>query len=314
MLCLVGMALAGACTDQVKPVPETRDRLPDSVIERLVEQPMAVVRKSGLPAGEAAFDRLLTETKERKGPRSVEAADLLTAFGVQLYVENSVPGSPESEAARHYLRDAVPAYIAAFGPNNPEVALALNTRADIERKQSPGDPPPLVEALLDQALSIRTQTLGPHNGETVATLTRLADIHALPHRLKRDPAGVVKTDSLYRRAIAGALPGPEGDDLSNKAALEVRLAEFHARSGDPRVALTEVRNALAISKDWRPAERRCLLVESRLYEFGLLMSERGMGNEAEALRPKGHASACNRSAPAETFLASLLRVLGPGSS
>jgi len=62
------------------------------------------------------------------------------------------------------------------------------------------------------------------------------------------------------------------------------------------------------------AERRCLLVESRLYEFGLLMSERGMGNEAEALRPKGHASACNRSAPAETFLASLLRVLGPGSS
>ena len=311
LLCLAAFALvAAACDDAVKPVPETKDRLPDAVMEKLVAEPMTVVRDEGLSAGEAAFDRLLADTKARKGPRSVEAADLLTAFAVQLYVENQDPGSPESEAARRYQRAAVPAYTAAFGPNHPEVALALNTRADLERKQSPQDPSPLVDSLLQQALEIRTRALGPNNAETVATLEELASIAALPERLKRDPNGVATADALYRRAIAGALPGPEGDERSNKAAIELRLAELHARSGSPTIALAEARRALAISKDWTPRWRRCQLVESELGDLVDLMAARGMGRQAEELRPKGRDSACYRASPEEAGRAFLRRVFG----
>lgn len=314
LLYLTALALAmPACTDRydddVKHVPETKDRLPDAVMERLVGEPMAVVRDKGLVAGQAAFDRLLTETRARKGRNSVEAADLLTSFSVQLYVENSEPGSAEFEAARRYLKDAVAAYVAAFGPDHPEVALALNSRADLERQMSLEDPSPLVDDLLQQALRIRTQSLGPRDAETVANAVQLASIYALPNRLKRDPGGVARADAYYRRAINGALPGPEGDGRSNKAAIELRLAEFHARSGDATVALAEARKALAISKGWKPAYRRCQLVEIELDDFIALMAARGMAAEANALRPKGWDSACHQPTPGDVGHA-VLRLFG----
>ena len=291
-------------------MPETKDRLPVEMMERLVAEPMAVVRSDGLEAGEAAFDRLLADTKARKGPRSVEAADLLTAFAVELYLENHEPDSPELEAARRYQKDAIPAYVAAFGPNHPEVALALNTQADLEREQSPQDPPPSVDSELRQALQVRARSLGPTDPETVATLVQLADIRGLPERLKRDPNGVAAADSLYRRAIAGAIPGPEGDERSNKAAIELRLAELHARSGSAAVALAEARRALDISKDWTPRRRRCALVESELDDFVELMTARGLGGRAEALRPKGRESACGSPSPGEAGRAFLRRLFG----
>ncbi|HEX6742531.1 MAG TPA: tetratricopeptide repeat protein [Sphingomicrobium sp.] len=311
LLCLAALALVtAACADQVKPVPETKDRLPDAKMERLAAQPMAVVRSEGVAAGKAAFERLLADTRMRKGPRSVEAADLLTAFAVELYLENPEPGSAEYEAAREYLKDAVPAYVAAFGPNHPEVALALNTRADIERKQSPDDPSPLVDSLLQQALRIRMKSLGPSNAETAANLAQLASISALPKRLERDPNGLATADSYYRRAITAAVPGPEGDERSNKAALELRLAELHARSGNPRVALAEARKALAISGNWTPTYRRCQLVESELGDFVELMAARGMGAEAEAIVPKGRDSGCSGPTLGEELRGSLRRLFG----
>lgn len=295
-------------------MPETKDRLTEAAMERLVAGPMEVVRTESLSAGEATFKRLLADTKLRKGPSSLEAADLLTSFGVELDVENSKPGSPESEAARRYLRDAVPAYVSALGPDHPEVALALNTSADMERQQSPDDPSPLVDSLLQQALQIRMRTLGPNNPETVATLTQLANVRSLPERLKRNPNELADADALYRRAIAGALPGPEGDERSNKAAIELRLAKLHARSGDPRIALAEAKKALVTSEDWRPAYRRCQLVEADLNNFVELMSARGMRTQAQALLPKVSESACNGSTRGESVLASFLRRLGLGPS
>jgi len=310
---LTALALAmPACTDRygdVKHVPETKDRLPDAAMEKLVGTPMAVVRENGVIAGQAAFDRLLAETKARKGPNSVEAADLLMSFSVQLYDENSEPGSAEFEAARRYMKDAVAASVAAFGPDHPEVALALNTRADLEREMSPEDPSPLVDDLLQRALRIRTQSLGPRDAETVANAVQLASIYALPSRLKRDPGGVARADTYYRRAIDGALPGPEGDERSNKAAIELRLAEFHARSGNPTIALAEARKALSISDGWTPAYRRCQLVELELDDFIELMAARGMAVEANALRPKGWDSACHQPTPADVGHA-VLRMFG----
>ena len=73
IICLTALSLlAVACREEVKPVPETKDRLTEAAMERLVAGPMEVVRTESLSAGEATFKRLLADTKLRKGPSSLD--------------------------------------------------------------------------------------------------------------------------------------------------------------------------------------------------------------------------------------------------
>jgi hypothetical protein len=277
----------------LKRVPETKDRLSAEQMEHLVAGPMEIVRGESLAAGEAEFAKLIADARSKHGAQSVEAADLLTAFGVELYNDDPDPMSAESAAARRHLKEAVGAYRAAFGPTHPEVALALNSYADLEEKLAPDDPSPLVGALLEQSLEIRERTLGPRNPETNANLTRLANIYSLPLSLKRDPALFSKAVSYYRTAAANASSGPEGDETSNKAAIEMRLANLYARSGNPAAGLVEARRAIEISRHW-PAAQTCRLVETPYGEFQRLMNSRGRGYQAEALLPPKGDRACIR--------------------
>lgn len=167
---LVIQGLAGCDS---KPA-ETKDRLTPEAMGQMVEGPIAMVHDEGLSSGERAFQRLLEEYVDRYGASSVQVADLLTAFGIGLYVQGYNDENPaESQASVKYLREAVPHYRQAFGAKHPEVAVALHSLADAEIKLN-GHLTPEAEAALNEALQIRRTALGPQNPETRATARRLA--------------------------------------------------------------------------------------------------------------------------------------------
>jgi len=161
------------------PPPETKDRLSPEAIEQMVERPMAAVRHKGLPSGVAMFERQLNLDRSQCGSGSVRVADLLTAFGVELYIEGSATeNEAEMRAARDYLRDAIPVYRKAFGPGSPEVAVALHSFADADIAIHDNRLTPEAEAALVEALRIRRAALGLDNRETRATEARLAHARA----------------------------------------------------------------------------------------------------------------------------------------
>jgi hypothetical protein len=140
----------------------------------MVERPIAMVHDQGLSSGEEAFEKLLGAYVDRYGADSVQVADLLTAFGVGLFSQGfDDDNRAESDASLKYLREAVPHYRKAFGPEHPEVAVALHSLADAEISLK-GRLTPAAEAALTEALQIRRAALGPNDPETRATARRLA--------------------------------------------------------------------------------------------------------------------------------------------
>ncbi|HEV2746265.1 MAG TPA: tetratricopeptide repeat protein [Allosphingosinicella sp.] len=174
ILAMALAALAGLCT-QVP--PETKDRLSPDKMERLVAGPMAAVREDGLAAGDAVFERLRAAEAARSGPAGVGVADLLTAYAVELYGEwVSTEDRALLQASRDRLLAAITAYRAAFGPDHPEVAVALHSFADVDIPLNDGRATPQAEAALREALRIRRAALGPRHPETRAAEDRLASI------------------------------------------------------------------------------------------------------------------------------------------
>jgi hypothetical protein len=91
-------------------VTETQDRLPPERMEQLVAGPMSVFRKSGLVAARKDFDTLLAGAVKAHGKGSVEAADLLTSFGVQLFEAGIDDDTAVAKASLDYLKRAISAY------------------------------------------------------------------------------------------------------------------------------------------------------------------------------------------------------------
>lgn len=154
---------------------ETKDRLTPEVMEQMVKEPIAAVRKRGLASGQARFEQLLAADEARYGRNSVQVADLLTAFGVELYSEGfEDDNQAASQASLNYLREAIPHYRKAFSPEHPEVAVALHSFADADISLHGGRLTPEAETALEEALRIRRAALGPDDPETRATEIKLA--------------------------------------------------------------------------------------------------------------------------------------------
>jgi hypothetical protein len=181
-LIAIGLVLLFAGTVVLQGWPrETKDRFPPEAMARMVEGPMSAVRERGLAQGDAAFERLVSGEKARDGSNRVRIADLHMAYGVELYMEWSAKNDIALlEASRDRIRASIPLYRAAFGPAHPEVALALNSFADVEIDLN-GDESPAGKAALREALRIRRATLGAENAETLATEARLESLN--PRRL-----------------------------------------------------------------------------------------------------------------------------------
>lgn len=191
------LAALGLCSQEP---PETKDRLSPERMERLVEAPMAAMREQGLRAGDAKFEQLRATEAARSGPASTRVADLLTAYGVGLYMEwRETDDRALLEASRNRLHAAVSVHRRAFGPAHPEVAVALHSFADVDILHNDGRATPQAHAALREALRIRRVALGPDNHETRATEDRLMAI-AGAERWK-DPDAVGRaTEEAYRAA------------------------------------------------------------------------------------------------------------------
>lgn len=182
LFALIGSVLGGCASPK-----ETKDRISAEALERLVADPLAIVRQSGLASGEAKFAQLLATNEARYGKDSMQVADLLMAFGVGLHKQRhpedaefglDEDGFPKADpaitkASVHYLRLAIPRYRAAFGPMHPEVALALHTFADGDLLMRNQRLSPEARSALIEALRIRRFALGPENIETLATEDKL---------------------------------------------------------------------------------------------------------------------------------------------
>jgi len=174
-MCFAAALMGAGCNNHQ--ARETKDRLSPAAMEQMVKEPMAAVRSDGLAAGRARFGRLLAADEAHYGANSVRAADLVTSFGVALYMDGSAADDrAERVASLDYLRDAISRYRAAFGPKHPEVAVALHSFATADLGLNDGRLTPESERALEEALRIRCDALGPGNKETRAT--EVALMHA----------------------------------------------------------------------------------------------------------------------------------------
>jgi hypothetical protein len=171
------------------PPPETKDRLPVARMEELVAAPMALVRQGDRPAADAAFRAELARAAARD-PSHREEADLLTAYGVLLYTEGME--DPRRDSARRdavpWLRQAVAAARAAWGPGHPETALALQDLGDVLRGLDPDHVPEEAELAIADAYAIRRAALGEEDLETQASLLALHQVRRARGEVAPAPA------------------------------------------------------------------------------------------------------------------------------
>lgn len=181
----------------------TKDRLPPERMEQLVAGPMSLLQKSGLSAAQKDFDTLLTAAVRKHGNGSVEEADLLTSFGVELFLDDIDEDDPAvGRASVVYLKRAIPAYRAAFGARHPEVAVALNSYADALLQVEGDTARPEAESALEEAYSIRLATLGPENGETKSTARDLASVREDQSANQYHPLSFTNETYLGLRRVA----------------------------------------------------------------------------------------------------------------
>lgn len=283
LLAVAPAAIAGQDAGTVPNSPpwQTKYRLPPERMIVLVGEPMRLVDAGDLPAGRAAFDRLLATARAEHGVGSVEVADLLESFGVLLYNAGyDADGRQMKEASLSYLAEAIPAYRAAFGNAHPEVALALNSYADVQLGLSPDAPPLSAENALEEAYGIRLNTLGPTNIETLATLHYLARVRGHPSRTRGDRARIEASARLFRLLVARSSDdrrlGPESGPRARLA-----FARMYARNGMAGEAREQLRLGIAQTSGW-PALDRCLFAAEETAAIDRLLAPR-TGRPARSL-------------------------------
>lgn len=241
---ILGLILAGtiafSVVDSRKGPPaahggQTSDRLTDAMKRRLVERPMTFVKRGDLAGGQRQFEVEYATMLERKGERSITPGDMLTAFGVGLWVED------HQVEAVPYFRRAVAAYRIST-PDSPDVALALNTVADAVYTDDNAPPPAEALAAMREALKIRRATLGLHDGETAVTYVRLGKLNGHPVNTEGVEARVEAAAQQVRYGIS-LLPHCPNADPADLSVAYVTLAKIYARNGHTRQTIAVIEAA-----------------------------------------------------------------------
>jgi tetratricopeptide (TPR) repeat protein len=194
----------------------------------LVAGPAAPLHRGDAAASQAAFEALLAAARARHGAASVEELDLLSAYGVELFLAG------QGRLALQYLEQAVAVARQAVGVRHPETALALHTYA-MAFRQVHLFPPPQALAALEEALSIRREVLGPRNVETLAALEDLAKARFDAAMETRDPRVRVEAEALIAE-LQQLIDQGVALEKNDAAALRHGLAMLAARFGRPAVS------------------------------------------------------------------------------
>lgn len=203
--------------------------------------------------------------RARHGANSVQAADLLTAFGVGLYILGM------DRAAISYLEAAIPAYRAAFGGAHPEVAVALNTYADAQSQLHPDNPPEGIDALREEAHRIQSAASGPRSLHALATLRYLAVLKGHPSRTWGDPARIEAAAALFRQLISLSPDEANPEHLSARYA-RTALARMYAQNRMANEAREQLR--VAIGELSRDALGQCFFAETETFRLENILAGR----------------------------------------
>jgi hypothetical protein len=271
-------------------VSAPEDRLTDEEMSGLVEQPIGQVQAGDIEGGRRTFERMLRAAQARHGPNALEAADLLTAFGVLLDQQDQavVPGA--KPLAPGYLRRAIPIYRAALGPNHPEVALALSTLADALRFARPENPPAEAEQALVEAYRIRLASRGPTHAETLWTILRLAEVRGVPARTGGDPARIDAALGELDRAIRLSRHGDAESAERIPVAAYLRRAIILARHGRPGPAMRAFSAADRRARGSSDTQA-CMMPMLRVDELAEILEAKGEAERARVLRDT-HIGSC----------------------
>jgi tetratricopeptide (TPR) repeat protein len=301
LLAIVPVAVTGQGGDAA-PAGEaavTQDRISLDQLAELVSVPMSLVEKEGLPAAQAAFERLLAAARAGHGERSIEVADLFTAFGVGLYGfgQDSDDRRIKEEALR-YLEAAIAAYRTAPGDTRLDLATALNSYADAQMGLDEDDPPESAETALDEAYRIRLAALGPDNVVTLASLRYLARARGHPSRTRGDRARIEAAAGLFRQLIAHSSNDARPEYVSTPYAYSA-FARMYAQNRMPDEAREQLRLAIRQARSWT-REERCIFATSETAAVENILAGETGGTQ-EVILPSLNALDCF--APEEEDLA-----------
>lgn len=172
-------------------------RLDAARMEALVKEQIVLVRAGRLKDALRSLDRKIAMQKT-----PIERADLLEAFGAELYrTEASLDQRATIETALDYLARAAMAYRLVLGNDHPELATALVRQAEMERLLRPQEPGLSADVAYETAYRIRATKLGPRSFVTLSTLIPMAQLKALPSRAKGNPDKIEDAATLLRQVL-----------------------------------------------------------------------------------------------------------------
>lgn len=148
---------------------ETKDRIDTSEIDEMIRPAIDLVEAGRIPQAEAEFARLLASNGDGVHHVDARELDLVTAFAVQLWI------SAEPASSFPYLRRAVQLAETDFGPRHPETALAYTDLGDCLGKVEANRIGAERLQAYRLAHSIRVESLGKDNPETIAAALNLSE-------------------------------------------------------------------------------------------------------------------------------------------
>lgn len=177
--------------------PADQPRLDAARMETLVSEQISLVRKGKLREAQRSLDRKIAMQKT-----PLDRADLLEAFGVQLY--DATPTLEQRnllEAALDYLARAAMAYRMLLGNDHPDFATALVRQAEMERLLQPEEPSLSTDVAYETAYRIRAARLGANALATLSLLVPMAQLKALPSRANGDPDKIEGAAGLLHQVL-----------------------------------------------------------------------------------------------------------------
>lgn len=272
---------------------ELQGRLSFEQMTILASQPIGIVRRQGLAAGKAAFERLLARARSRHGARSLEVADLIQSFGVGLYGLRMDSEYRFRRESIPYLEAAIRAYGAVFGSAHPEVAIANNTLADAQLGMNRTDPPQSVEAAYEKAYRIRLAAFGPAHVLTLSTLRSLANVRGLPSRTRGERARIEASAALFRQLVAHS-PNDQRYARESRPYARAAFAQMFALNRMAAEAIEQLRLAAEQAAGW-PLEDRCRFIAAEMAKVERILDGAqavvrdgaliGLGGQSECSQP-----------------------------
>jgi len=246
----------------------TAERIKGEALQALVTGPAETLLARDIARAEREFEALLA------GRSGLEAADTLTAFASELNTaySNGDPLQAEANAkAVVYARRALDEFIALYGEEHAEVALAWQTLGELSSRADPSDPDNLALGAFDTAYRMSAKVVGATEYETALYLHQLAKAWGRPNRVGGDAARIIQVAGWFEQALTVTASLTCKPDMPQFQLLE--YMDTMTLNGRPRDAIGAFQRWQARIPGW----------EFAAAQAGMTMRDAGYGEEAREL-------------------------------